>query len=121
MAIKTLKEISTAVKPKASGLLRDGRPKVGMDPDGQESDRLVIADVVAKFSTPSGDITTPAGSLSNRPPRGALLTKVNDEPVKTWPQLVRRPRRALPPGVHVRRARITRRSVCSNAVGEAWP
>ncbi|GMV96172.1 MAG: hypothetical protein AMXMBFR83_05400 [Phycisphaerae bacterium] len=58
--------------------------------DGQwnwEPGPVVIADVVAEGieGTP-----TPAAQLKNLVPRGSLLTRVNDEPVSSWGELIRR-------------------------------
>ncbi len=83
----TAKEITIQVRPKASGLFRDGPPRVGMDPDGWESERPIVADIVTKVTD---EIPTPAAKLKSVMPRGSLITRVNDEPVKTWSELVDR-------------------------------
>jgi RIP metalloprotease RseP len=83
-------ELKLQVTPKQSGLFRDGRAKTGMDPDGQESDRLIVADIITKMGSPAEDIPTPAAKIKDSMPRGSLITRVNDEPVKTWPELVQK-------------------------------
>jgi len=73
------------VRPKVKGLFKKSRPKVGMTPYGYECGRLIVADIETKVTE---DIPTPAATLKDIMPRGSLITKVNDEPVKTWYELV---------------------------------
>jgi len=58
-------------------------PRVGVMFGGLEIDRLVVSRTVEKGVE---DRPTPASSM--RLPRGALIKRVNDQPVKTWLELV---------------------------------
>lgn len=77
---------SCKVTPRRSGMLGRGAPRVGITwrGQGQESDRLVVADVIE--SGPDGQ-PTPAAKLRAVFPRGAMIVKVNDVAVNSWPEL----------------------------------
>jgi len=75
------------VRPKVPGLLFKRPPMVGLYPDGQENDLLVVADIVPEHLDGS---PTPAAGLKGLLPRGAKITKLNDEPVGSWNQIVER-------------------------------
>jgi regulator of sigma E protease len=78
---------SMQVTPKSQGHFGSGRPKVGMDPYAQEEDRLVVADIIPEFTAIDQKVATPVAALKDKMPRGALITKVDGQPVKTWSQL----------------------------------
>jgi membrane-associated protease RseP (regulator of RpoE activity) len=73
------------VRPERIGLFGQGKPQVGFDPSDQEEDKVVVAAIV---ETVDGR-PTPAAALASVLPRGALLTHVNGEPVRTWQDLIR--------------------------------
>ncbi|HSW46680.1 MAG TPA: site-2 protease family protein [Phycisphaerae bacterium] len=75
------------VRPKVPGLFAKRRPTVGIGLEAQETDKLVIADIITKRLDGS---ETPAARLSGLLPRGAVITRVNDKPVNAWSELVER-------------------------------
>lgn len=81
-------QLNFEVRPRVPGWFRSSeRPKVGMDPYGQEDDRLIVADIVPRLDK---DMPTPAAALKDVMPRGSLLTKINGEPVTNWNEVVSR-------------------------------
>ncbi len=84
---KQYERIEKKIKPDHTGFFHTGQAKVGMDPVGQDEDHLVVADII---TTGPGDMKTPAASLKGMMPLGSLITKINDEPVKSWGELYRK-------------------------------
>lgn len=82
--IRDGKRVEATVRPAATGILRRGKPQVGIDYSGQEEESLVIADIVDE----NDGRATPAAALHKDMRRGSVITKVNDIPVKTWNDLV---------------------------------
>lgn len=82
-------QISLNVRPRRKGIFRTGRPVIGLSPQAivQENDNLVVADIVEKIDT---EISTPAAVLKGIMPRGSRITRVDDQPVKDWYELVDR-------------------------------
>ncbi len=74
---------SFLIRPKSGSFWKRSPPQVRVAFGNSETDRLVVSKVVGKDR--EGD-PTPAASLNL--PRGALITHVNDAPVKTWIELV---------------------------------
>lgn len=79
--------ITLQFRPRLTGLFKSGPPRMGMDIGGQEHDRVVVADVVTDLE---GDSKTAAAGLKGTMPRGSLITKVNDQPIRTWGDLTSR-------------------------------
>ncbi|MBI4578317.1 MAG: RIP metalloprotease RseP [Planctomycetes bacterium] len=77
-------EQTLALTPKSTGLLGRGVPTDGLILGSQENDKLIVADIITQVTD---DLKTPAAALKDVMPRGALITKVNDQPVKTWDEL----------------------------------
>ncbi len=77
------------VRPRVPGLGLFGRgePQVGLYLNAQENDRLIVADIEPEVDR---GIPTPAAALREVMPRGALITRLDGEPVATWDQLVER-------------------------------
>ncbi len=77
------------IRPKVPGLGLFGRgePQVGLYLTAQENDRLVVADIEPELEP---GVPTPAAALREVMPRGALITRLDGEPVETWDQLVER-------------------------------
>jgi regulator of sigma E protease len=87
VVVRDGKEQTIRVRPDVSGWFAKGKPRLGVDLMAQENDRVVIADIVSQVTQ---EIPTPAASLKDQIPRGAVLTRLNDEPVKNWYELTRR-------------------------------
>ena len=81
------KTLSLQVRPKVPGLLVKRRPTVGIGLQSQESDKVVVADIVARHIDGA---ETSAAKMKGVVPRGAEITKINGEPVSTWTDLVDR-------------------------------
>jgi len=81
--------VTLQIRPARSGLFGNGEPQIGIDPRMflQETDKVVVSDVVSKVTE---DITSPAAKLKDKMPRGAMITKINDQPVQDWYDLARR-------------------------------
>jgi membrane-associated protease RseP (regulator of RpoE activity) len=79
-------EKSVVLRPKVSGFFSRGNPSDGVLLSSQENDQLVVADIVADAGA---GITTPAADLKELMPRGSLITRVDNQPVKTWDELSR--------------------------------
>ncbi len=79
-------ERQLVVRPKVTGLLKKSTPTVGLAFGTTENDHLVVADIVTQVTE---DIPTPAAKLKELMPRGSLITRVDDQPVKTWDELTR--------------------------------
>ncbi|HOJ74863.1 MAG TPA: RIP metalloprotease RseP [Phycisphaerae bacterium] len=77
-------EKNLVLRPKRTGLFGWGAPTDGLLLSSQENDQLVVADIITNVTK---DIRTPAAALKDVMPRGALITKVNDQPVTTWNEL----------------------------------
>lgn len=71
------------LRPETDGIFSQTLPKVGIAFGTLEIDRLVVSRVVEKDLD---DRPTPAAALNL--PRGALITHINDQPVKTWLELI---------------------------------
>ncbi len=82
-------QISLNIRPRRKGIFRTGQPVIGLSPQAfvQENDNLVVADIVEKIDA---DISTPAAALKGIMPRGSRITRVDDQPVKDWYELVDR-------------------------------
>lgn len=74
-------EKSLILRPKGGGLFSRSAPVDGLLLGSQENDQLVVADIITKVTD---KIQTPAAALKEVMPRGALITKVNDQPVDSW-------------------------------------
>lgn len=77
-------EKTVTITPKGPGMMGRGAAVDGLVWGSQECDQLVVADIIPKVTD---TISTPAAELKDVMPRGALITKVNDQPVKTWNEL----------------------------------
>jgi len=73
--------IEVVVRPEGKGVFGQGKPTLGMEVGGEETDRAVVADIVTEVRK---DLQTPAARLSGLLPRGSLLLKLNDEAVAGW-------------------------------------
>jgi len=79
--------LKLSVRPRVPGFLFKRPPTIGATIESQENDRLVVADILSEHDDGR---PTPASSLKGVMPRGALITKVNDEPVTSWVELADR-------------------------------
>ncbi|UCD29165.1 MAG: site-2 protease family protein [Planctomycetota bacterium] len=77
----------THVRPRVRGVFAKSKPKVGMTFYSHESDRLVVADIVTSVTE---KIATPAAKLKDKMPRGAVITKIENNPVSSWYELAER-------------------------------
>jgi RIP metalloprotease RseP len=73
--------------PRRKGIFGRGDATIGMQPSYYEERKLVVADIE---TTVSGKVKTPAAALKDVMPRGSLITKINDEQVATWHELLKR-------------------------------
>lgn len=76
--------VALAVVPKVPGWFSKRAPQIGAELTGQESDQIVVADIVAQGLD---NRETPAARLKAIMPRGSKITKVNDQPVTSWDEL----------------------------------
>jgi len=75
------------VVPKVPGWFSKRSPQIGAEILGHENDEVVVADILTEGVEKN---ETPAARLKAIMPRGSKITKVNDQPVATWDELVER-------------------------------
>ncbi|NLX14890.1 MAG: PDZ domain-containing protein [Phycisphaerales bacterium] len=82
-------EIALNIRPRRKGIFRTGQPVTGLNVQSfvQENDRLIVADIVENVDA---ETPTPAAVLKGVMPRGSRITRVDDEPVHDWYELVGR-------------------------------
>ncbi len=80
-------EKSLTLKPKGPGMLGSGVATDGLVLGSQENNQLIVADILTQVTD---KIKTPAAVLKDVMPRGALITKLNGEPIKSWNELYQR-------------------------------
>ena len=83
---KSLTKILKLV-PKVSGWFFKRPAQIGAEIFGQENDQVVVADILTEGIENN---KTPAANLKAVMPRGSRITKVNDQPVTTWDEMVER-------------------------------